>query len=104
MADGTAGQSRNHIRLRQIADATNGPTTVGTPHYEIVFLECGHAVYPTQNGVSGYEMATQRLYDTMRGSHVSRHEYWGNTQAFWQRCGGWWAQGNGWVRAFSVAN
>lgn len=104
LANGQWYEQRYHIRLREITDRSNGYTTVGTPHYELFVNKCGHAVYPTRNGVSGYEIAAQRLYDGMAGADASRYEYWGNTQPFWQSCGGWYAQGNGWVRAFSVTS
>jgi hypothetical protein len=101
-ASGGAAATRHHIRLRRTFDwdPALGYTTVGTPHYEIA-TSCGHAVRETRNGISGYDIARQRLVDTLGVAHPHRVEAWGNTQRFVQ-CNGWLAQSNGNVRYFAV--
>ena len=101
-ASGGASATRHHIRLRRTYDwdPVLGYTTVSTPHYEVA-TSCGHAVRETRDGVSGYDIARQRLVDTLGASHPNRVETWGNTQRFVQ-CNGWLAQSNGNVRYFAV--
>lgn len=100
-------ETRYHTRMRQVVDATFGTTTIATPHYEIWYDVSGiggcHAVRKTINGVSGFDIATQRLYTTMSGAHANRYEWWGNTQNMIQSCNGRGAASNGYVRAFSIS-
>lgn len=102
LADGPLNAPRYHIRLRWIADTTFGNSIVGTPHYEVYVSGCGHAVRETVNGVSGFDIAKQRLLTTMGSAHYNRYEWWGNTQPQYQSCTGRWAASNGYVRAFSI--
>lgn len=103
VGSGGSREPRYHMRLRQITDTSSGVTSVGTPHHEIYIDGCGHAVDPTVNGISGFDMAKQRLYNLMSPSHtVNRYEQWGNTRSIVQRCTSRGAQSNGWVRAFSI--
>lgn len=102
-ADGYVFETRHHVRFRQSydADGTFGITTVGTPHFEKK-VGCGHAVYPTSNGVSGFDTARRDLGDSMgAGGHNTWYVGWGNTQNFTQ-CNGWIAASNGNVRYVEI--
>jgi hypothetical protein len=105
-ADGWVIETRFHIRWRggTYADPTYWYFTIGTPHREKA-VSCGHAVYPTETGWSGFDAGRQVVWEAMAlyGGHYNFSSYVGNSSPRPQ-CNGWWAQSNGYALYVRIDN